>query len=67
MSIKSVEYLCKHINKGCDCVKVELQVRIDHDEINTFLDARYLSAPEAAWKLFEFPMSYYHRISYSLT
>ena len=35
---------------------VALQERIDYDEISTFLDARYASAPEAAWRLFEFAM-----------
>jgi len=56
MSIKSVKYLYKYIYQGHDCIKMELQERIDHDEINTFLDARHVSAPEAAWRLFEFAM-----------
>jgi len=35
---------------------MELQERIDHDEISTFLDARYVSFPKVAWRLFEFAM-----------
>ena len=56
MSIKSVKYLYKYIYKGHDCIKLELAETLNHDEIRTFLDARYVSAPEAAWRLFEFPM-----------
>jgi len=29
---------------------------LDHDEIKTFMDSRYVSAPEAIWRLFEFHM-----------
>ena len=32
------------------------QARIDHDEIKTYLDTRYVSAPEAVWRTFEFPL-----------
>jgi len=53
LSIKSVEYLYKCIYKGHDCIKLKLQERLNHDE---FLDVCYVSAPKAAWKLFEFPM-----------
>jgi len=56
MSIKSVKYLYKYIYKGHDCIKLELQERLNHYEISTFLDAHYVSAPEAAWRLFEFSM-----------
>lgn len=29
---------------------------LDHDELKTFMDSRYVSAPEAAWRLFAFKM-----------
>ncbi|XP_057299673.1 uncharacterized protein LOC130630262 [Hydractinia symbiolongicarpus] len=56
MSVKSVKYLYKYIYKGHDCANIEINERIDHDEVQTFLDARYVSAPEAIWRLFEFTM-----------
>ena len=48
-----------HIYKGHDCIKLEFEVTLNHDEIHTFLDVRYVSAPEAAWRLFEFPMHHH--------
>ena len=49
MSIKSVKYLiCIKDIQGHDRIKLELQERLDHDEISIFLDARYVSSPEAA-------------------
>ncbi|XP_057297374.1 uncharacterized protein LOC130627535 isoform X2 [Hydractinia symbiolongicarpus] len=56
MSVKSVKYLYKYIYKGHDCANIEINERIDHNEVQTFLDARYVSAPEAVWRLFEFKM-----------
>ncbi|XP_066933722.1 uncharacterized protein [Clytia hemisphaerica] len=56
VSIKAVKYLYKYIYKGHDTAHIEIVERIDHDEIRTFLDARYVSAPEACWRLFAFPM-----------
>ena len=55
MSIKSVKYLYKYVYKGHYCIQLEFE-KFNHDEIHTFLDARYISVPEAAWRLFEFPM-----------
>ena len=66
-SVKSIKYLFKYIYKGHDCARVTLQQPIpeetgavrntlEWDEIKAHLDARYVSAPEAAWRLFEFPM-----------
>ena len=55
MSIKSVKYLFKYVYKGHDCANVEIRT-FDHDEISTFLDARYVSAPEAFWRLSEYRM-----------
>nr|XP_047132654.1 uncharacterized protein LOC124811322 [Hydra vulgaris] len=31
---------------------------VNHDEINTFLDCRYVSAPEALWRIFEYSISH---------
>ncbi|XP_071577023.1 uncharacterized protein [Temnothorax nylanderi] len=55
-SVKSVKYLYKYIHKGFDCAAIEVQTRdgtrlITVDEVNSFMDARYVSAPEAMWRL----------------
>ncbi|XP_071578240.1 uncharacterized protein [Temnothorax nylanderi] len=55
-SVKSVKYLYKYIHKGFDCAAIEVQARdgtrfIRIDEVNSFLNARYVSAPEAMWRL----------------
>ena len=56
-SVKSVKYLFKYVYKGHDCANVVIQENaLNHDEIKTFMDSRYVSAPEAAWRLFGFNM-----------
>lgn len=51
-SIKAVKYLYKYTYKGPDRACFEHVV----DEVTDFLDARYVGAPEAAWRLFEFEL-----------
>nr|XP_047141325.1 uncharacterized protein LOC124816255 [Hydra vulgaris] len=58
MSVKAVKYLYKYIYKGHDCANVLINEQVNHDEINTFLDCRYFSAPEALWRIFEYPISH---------
>lgn len=55
-SVKSVKYLFKYVYKGHDRANIELrqQARGEYDEISMFLDARYVSPPEAVWRLLEF-------------
>jgi hypothetical protein len=55
-SIKSF----KHIYKGHDCARVRMQTVddrpqevLEHDEIRAFQESRYISAPEAYWRLSE--------------
>lgn len=52
-SIKSVKYIHKYIYKGPDRATLQTQ---GHDEVKAFLDSRYISSVEAAWRLFEFAM-----------
>ncbi|GJY18785.1 hypothetical protein Tco_0390276 [Tanacetum coccineum] len=64
----SIKYLFKYINKGPDRVSAQLyepvttedgqQVQKPVDEIKAFFDCRYLSACEAAWRIFGFETHY---------
>ncbi|XP_061993816.1 uncharacterized protein LOC133711735 [Rosa rugosa] len=56
-SIKSVKYLYKYIYKGPDRVALELQSNLEFDEIRQFVDARWVCAPEALWRIFKFAMN----------
>ncbi|XP_030850990.1 uncharacterized protein LOC754317 [Strongylocentrotus purpuratus] len=58
MSVKSVKYLFKYVYKGHDCASVEVQpeTTFNHDEVSHFLNTRYVSAPEAMWRLSEYKM-----------
>ncbi|XP_057299444.1 uncharacterized protein LOC130630062 [Hydractinia symbiolongicarpus] len=47
-------YRCR--DNGHDCAKIVINERIDHDKVQTFLDAQYVSAPEAVWRIFELNM-----------
>ena len=51
-SIKAVKYLYKHTYKGPDRACLERAV----DEVAEFLDARYVGAPEVAWRLLQYPL-----------
>lgn len=58
-SVRSVKYLYKYIYKGHDCTSVQLRINAEGqqfetiDEVNLFLDCRYVSPPEAMWRLHE--------------
>ncbi|GBN61555.1 hypothetical protein AVEN_27408-1 [Araneus ventricosus] len=65
VSIKSVKYLYKCVYKGHDAasIRFENENTLDHDEILSFLDGRYVSAPEAMWRLNEFNLlEKYHTV-----
>jgi hypothetical protein len=53
-SIKSVKYIHKYIYKGNDRATLEMTGEVD--EIKSYLDSRYISSTEAAWRIFEFAM-----------
>ncbi|XP_047132536.1 uncharacterized protein LOC124811235 [Hydra vulgaris] len=46
------------IYKGHDCANILINEQINHDEENTFSDCRYVSSPEALWRIFEYPISH---------
>ncbi|CAL1353730.1 unnamed protein product [Linum trigynum] len=59
-----IKYLFKYLTKGHDRSMVEATNRASSssneqgpiDEISQYLDCRYLSAYEAAWRIYEFPI-----------
>ncbi len=67
-SIAAVKYLFKYVYKGHDCAvfKIDRVERVgssgrtetvhNWDEISSYLDTRYVSAPEAVWRILGFPM-----------
>ncbi|KAG2203527.1 hypothetical protein INT46_011432 [Mucor plumbeus] len=52
-SINAIKYVFKYVYKGHDRDAVTLE---EQNEIKLYLDARYVSAPEACWRLFSFKM-----------
>jgi hypothetical protein len=64
-NIRAVKYLVKYVYKGHDRATVEISRHsdnaiegnvVDIDEIKKYLDCRYVSASEAAWRIFKFDM-----------
>ncbi|KAK4515822.1 uncharacterized protein ATC70_010779 [Mucor velutinosus] len=57
--VNSVKYIYKYVYKGHGRAQVYMgsSAQDDHqDEIKKFLDARYVSASEACWRIMSFPM-----------
>ena len=42
--------------KGPDRVSMEVRPGPNYDEVQQYIDARWVCAPEACWKIFAFPM-----------
>ena len=62
-SIKAVKYLYKYIYKGHDrvCFSVDsTDSSVVVNEINLFQSARWVSPPEATWRIFSFTLSEMH-------
>ena len=62
-SIKSVKYIYKYVYKGHDSANIELS----SDELKNYLDLRYVCAPEAAYRLFEYKMRASSHCVYNLS
>ena len=56
-SIKSIQYICKYINKGSDqaCFGMEKQ-GAERDEVARYELGRYISSNEAIWRILQFPI-----------
>ncbi|GBN42299.1 hypothetical protein AVEN_4806-1 [Araneus ventricosus] len=51
-SLRAVKYIHKYIYKGFDCSNMVLTAgQVQYNEIANYIDARYVSAPEAMWRL----------------
>ncbi|XP_025635794.1 uncharacterized protein [Arachis hypogaea] len=53
-SIKSIKYLYKYCYKGPDRVAMEVHNGSNVDKVQQFVDARWIAAPEACWRIFKF-------------
>ena len=53
-SIKSIKYLYKYVYKGPDRVSMEVHRGVNVDEVQQYVDARWVCAPEALWRIFKF-------------
>lgn len=49
-SVESIKYICKYITKGSDLAVVQLQ----KNEIDRYVQGRYISTGEAVWRIFGF-------------
>ena len=54
--IAAVRYLFGYINKGVDMATIRASLLNDKDEIEFFVNGRYITAPEACHKLFGFEL-----------
>ncbi|GBP79936.1 hypothetical protein EVAR_75309_1 [Eumeta japonica] len=57
-SVQAIKYICKYINKGSD--QATFGVRNPNDEVENYVNGRYISTSEAAWRIFEFPIHERH-------
>jgi hypothetical protein len=53
-TVSAIKYLYKYVYKGHD--RASIAVESDRDEIQEYLDARYISASESCWRIFDFPL-----------
>ncbi|XP_020254208.1 uncharacterized protein LOC109831286 [Asparagus officinalis] len=65
---RSIKYLFKYVTKGPDHVSISIHKgnndgssklkELNRDEIQHYLDCRYVSAPEGIWRIFGFDIHY---------
>ena len=62
-SIKAVKYLFKYIYKGHDRASVSVTDKVNEaeiDEIQQYREARWMTPPEALWRIYGFELSKIH-------
>ena len=52
--IASIRYLFKYLTKGCDMATLRLSMENGLNEVEEYINGRYISASEAIWNLFGF-------------
>ncbi|KAJ2929201.1 hypothetical protein H1R20_g7887, partial [Candolleomyces eurysporus] len=57
ISLASVRYSFKYLHKGPDCGSAEVS---QDNEVKTYIDGRYISATDAVWRIFHFPIHEQH-------
>ncbi|XP_050915857.1 uncharacterized protein LOC127130950 [Lathyrus oleraceus] len=55
-SIKSIKYLYKYVYKVPNRVTMEVHKGSYMDKVQQYVDARWICAPEALWKIFRFTL-----------
>lgn len=53
-SVKAIKCICKYIQKGSDQATFSLQN--NNDEVEKYLNSRYISSSEALWRISQFPI-----------
>ena len=53
-SVKAIKYIYKYVYKGHDCTTMEFETC--QDEVKQYLDAHYVTACEALWRIYHFHM-----------
>lgn len=57
-TVKCIKYLYKYLHKGFDKAIIETteESTIEHDEVKQYSDNRYVGAPEAMYRILEYPL-----------
>jgi hypothetical protein len=55
-SVQAVKYLYKYVTKGQDRILMHMAKENANDEVENFLNARYVSASEAFWRIYGFEL-----------
>ncbi len=66
-SLEAVKYLFAYCYKGHDCANIQVTAgtssadgkgQVHWDEIQSYMDSRYVASAEAMWRIFKYPLSY---------